>query len=604
MSSPDETTKPCALGWAGWCRRVQPWQLATALCAVVLVSGLGGYPLLDPDEGRYGEISREMLERHDFVSPMLNYVPYWEKPPLLYWLNAAALHLLGETPFAVRIGTALIAVLGLLVAWWLARVTFGSRAARWAPGILAGSWMYHVVARIPIIDMLFSVLLAASLTAWWSAENSAGGARRRRWVLAGVFLGLAVLAKGPVAMVLFAGTAGAYLILQRRWLDLVTGTLTPLTVSALVAAPWFVAMARANPTFLHEFFWVQHVERFLGTSGHVEHAKPFWYYFAMASPGFFPWSFLWPGMIAWLVTRWRGLPAGHRRVAHYLLAWALVTMLFFSASSCKLVQYVLPAWWPLAIAAAAWLAAKVDDRQMPPVIRRGLIAFGCFLVLLIVALIALAGRQQEIPQEALRHPLAITALVGTMCAALFLLVGLAGNADRRLALLIAAGILPLFGLIPMVGQFAMRRDMNGLIPPEIMALSDSTPWTIAQYGCYNQALNFYTHQRVILIDHVNELGLGLRQPDAWQWFLTGEETIRQLSARGPLALVVRTERAPDLARRYHLRAWGSNQDRAMLLNRAGLRYLDLSNRSRDRTEHGSRPFPAQTRRGKGSPWRK
>ncbi len=340
---PPDVTR-CEYGWVGWCAAIRPWHLSNAVAAVALLWGLSGYPLLDPDEGRYGEISREMLERGDLLSPTLNYVPYWEKPPLLYWLNAAALHYLGESPFAVRIGTAAVAVLGLLVAWWLARVTFGSRAARWAPAILASSWMYFAVARVPIIDMLVSVLMAASLTAWFSAEHRSGGGRVLRWVVSGLFLGLATLAKGPVALVLVTGIAGVYLLVQRRWRQLLPATLTPLAVGVIVAAPWFVAMAREHPGFLHYFFWVQHVQRFLGSDGRVEHAKPLYYYVGVAVGGFLPWSFLWPGMAGWLGCRWRGLPPDFRRVAHYLLAWTLVVLCFFSASTCKLAQYVLPAW--------------------------------------------------------------------------------------------------------------------------------------------------------------------------------------------------------------------------------------------------------------------
>lgn len=572
---PDRPPDPtrCRFGWVGWCTAIRPWHLTHVLATALLLWGQAGYPLLDPDEGRYGEIPREMLERGDLLSPTLNYVPYWEKPPLFYWLNAAALHFLGETAFAVRIGTAVVAVLGLTVAWWLARVTFGSRAARWAPAILASSWMYFAVARVPIIDMLVSVLMAASLTAWFSSEHSSGGGRVYRWVLSGVFLGLATLAKGPVAMVLVAGIIVAYLLLQRRWRHLVPGTATPLFVGAVVAAPWFVAMAREHPGFLHYFFWVQHVERFLGSNGTPEHVKPVYYFLVVAWAGFMPWSTLWPGMLVWLGTRWRGLSPEFRRVAHYLLAWVLVVLVFFSASTCKLAQYVLPAWWALAVPVGAWLASRVGPAQMPPAIRRALGAVGVLLLVLVVSAIAVAGRQHHVALEDISRPLAVLSLATTVAAGLFLLVGLPGDPDRRLALLMVAGLLSIFSMVPAYRVIASQRDLSGLIPSGLMHLPRETPWIIAQYRCYNQSLSFLTHRRVVLVDAVSELTLGLEQPDAAEWFLNGEESIGILSARGPLALVVHSEAADGLSEAYGLTVLHSNADRALLLNRAGVGLL-------------------------------
>lgn len=579
----------CKYGWFGFCAAVRPWHVANALAAAALLWGLSGYPLLDPDEGRYGEIPREMLERGDLLSPTLNYVPYWEKPPLLYWLNAAALHYLGESPFAVRIGTAVVAVLGLLVAWWLARVTFGSRAARWAPAILASSWMYFAVARVPIIDMLVSVLMAASLTAWFSSEHSSGGGRLLRWVVSGLFLGLATLAKGPVALVLVTGIVGVYLLAQRRWRQLLPATLTPLAVGVLVAAPWFVAMAREHPDFLHYFLWVQHVQRFLGSDGRIEHARPVYFYLGVLVAGFLPWSFLWPGMTAWLGSRWRGMPPDFRRVAHYLLSWTLVVLCFFSASTCKLAQYVLPAWWPLAVTASAWLASRVGTGLMPTGLGRALGASGVFLLLLVVGVIVFAGRQQELPPDEVRWPLAVLTLGLTMAAAIFLLVVLPGDPDRRLGLLAAAGIIAIASLVPAFRQIALRRDLSGLIPQGLVHLPPDTPWTIAQYRCYNQNLNFITHRRIVLVDQVNELSLGLRQPDAAQWFLQGEESIARLAASGPLALVVRAEIADELADRYKLTVLARNADRSLLVNQSGLVLLQRGPSAGLGTEGASKP---------------
>lgn len=578
MSSSAPTTN-CPFRWKTLCAAVQPWHLVNVLAVAALMYGLGHTPLLDPDEGRYAEIPREMLERGDLVAPTLNYVPYWEKPPLFYWLNAASLRALGESAEAARLATSVLAVLGLLVCWWLARVTFGSRAARWAPALLAGSWMYFVLARVPIIDMTFSVLMAAALTAWWSGDQSAGRGRTVRWAIAGLFLGLSVLAKGPVALVLIPAIIVVYLVLQRRWRDLLPGVVVPAAVAVAVCAPWFVAMSQRHPDFAHYFFVVQHIQRFLGQGTMAgEHDRSPYFFLAILGPGALPWSVLWPGMLVWLFGRWRGLTPEFRRVGYFLLSWAVLTLLFFSASSCKLIPYILPMWWPLAVATTAWLVKRTSAGGMAPFVRSAFYVFGIFMILFVIGTTLAASRQDIVPPAELRQEVAIFQLLTAMSGALFLLVGLPGHVDRRLGLLMMAGLLPLCSLLPAFSKFGAHFDLNGVLPPILEKLPANTTWTIAQYNNFNQSLPFRTHRRVVLIKDFDELKQGPLQPDAKEWFRPDLSSIPELSRRGPLALITNAkEDDPDaIARQFGLRVFRRNQDRALLLNPAGWRLVQCS----------------------------
>lgn len=540
------------------------WVAALAACLWLLFAGLGAYPLLDPDEGRYAEVPREMIESGDWVTPRLNYVPYFEKPPLTYWIVGASMQLLGQTELAARLAPAAFGFLGMLVACWLGAVTLGPASSRWAPAVLVTSPMYFAVARIPATDIFLSVLFAGALTAYWSGEN------RKAWdwparILAGVLLGLAILAKGPVALVLFAAIVGAYLLWTRRLGQGLKSLLCALGVALIVAAPWFLVVAARNPQFNHYFFVVQHLQRFTGNDFN-EHRKPILYFPVVLVLGCLWWSGLWPSALRGASARWRSLDDQRRRAVAFLVCWCVVVVFFFSLSSCKLAPYILPCWWPLAVGTAA-LAHRLLDRsdlgRVPLWVIRGT---GTALLLSVPALCWYSGQQDEIALDVIRGPAVLLCLAWMAAGICFLVAPAIAGAERRMGLLVAAGVLVLAGLLPVFVAAAAKRDVHALLPSQLKPADKSEGWVIAQYRCYNQSLNFYTRSRVIVIDNVGEIRLGLNEPDADQWFLRGEHQIDRLSARGPLALVVSDRDAKRVADAHDLSIWALGRDRGLLIN--------------------------------------
>lgn len=567
---------------------IAPWHIASLFCALVLLANLNAYGLMDPDEGRYAEIPREMIESGNYVLPQLNYVPYLEKPPLMYWVSVASFKLFGMHEWALRLVPAVFALLGMLVAWWLTLLCFGKQSARGAPGILASTVVFFVVARIPIIDMMFSVLFAAALTAWLAGDRAAAGKRYGWWAFCGVLLGAAVLAKGPVASVLFAGIIFVYLLWTRRAALIVPGLGLPLVLSTAMFIPWCVAAQHADPHFNHYFFVVQHLERFLGR-GTPEHVRPFYFYVVLLAPGFGLWALYWPGMVRAAKHAWPTLPPRMRQDSLFLVIWFAVVLLFFSASTCKLVQYVLPIWWPMAAVTAAWLRREFCLQQP-----RRRVYVPTMISALLVGIFALgaivySGHQHKFPPLLLKGPLLIFAGASVLAFALLLFASFLRNRHWTVAQLAIGTILPLAALLPAVNVITQTKDMNGLIPQQMMSLPKNTPWTIAQWRVYNQSISFYTHQRIVLINSVNELRLGLNEPDAAKWFRKGEDTIAELSGRGPLALVVDADDGERVAHQYGLHVYNSNHDRAMLLNAAGERLLD---REPSGISKGAPPRPA------------
>lgn len=556
--------------------RVRPHFVVYVAIALLAFSGLT-YELADPDEGRYAEIPREMIERGDFVTPTLNYAPYFEKPPLLYWLTAASLMAFGEHEWAVRLVPTLFAFLGLLIVYRLALQSVGQEAARWAPAVLFTSLLYFVMARLLLTDMIFSVFLAGALLAWWQWDRSAGAARTRP-LLAGLFLGLAILSKGPVAVVLFGGSLALYVLLARRpfWQSL--GSFFVATAAGcLVALPWFLAVQAANPYFNHYFFVIQHFNRFSGNNFN-EHQKPVWFFLPIAIMGMGLWATLWPWALARVPASWRQSTPEQRQPWLFLAAWSFFPLFFFSLSSCKLIPYILPSMWPLA-ALSAYGAQRLLSREK---MARGIHATtGAVGVLLLAVLVW--GIRKLLEQDPSLSSTPVTSSSYVILTVMWLLAAAAIVAAPRLrspewrwSAFSLSVVIALGGLIPVYGDLKTGMHLAGIIPETLRAEGPGAACTLAQYRGYSQSLGFYTHKRVVLIDYVGEVNLGLREPEAAIWYRKGEASIDELAQRGPLALVVRTKRDDKLAAAHHLTLYRQNADWALLLNPSASKLLNVA----------------------------
>ncbi len=551
-------------------RRIHPWHIANLFVLVLLFTGLGAPPLLDQDGSRYPEVAREMLERGDWITPTQNYIPFFHKPPLIYWLLMLSLRTFGESEFAARLVPTVCAVAGLGVVWWLAALTVGKRAARWAPPIMATMVTYFVHARLASTDMALSVTLAAAFTAWWSAEKSARG-KTARYVLAGVMLGLAVLAKGPVALVLFVGGVGVYLIWSGQIRRSVAALWLPTLVGIVVAAPWFIAVQMANPEFAHYFFVFQNAQRFMGQ---VDHPHSWYYLVPMVFGGALIWAVLWPfGLVGWRQL-WRGLSPDQRRAAQFLIAWAGFVLVFFSSSKCKLIPYILPMSWPLAVGSA--MAARRALSAVKPTVwlRLTLLIPVAATIGGLGVLLWQAGHQTELPPDEWRHATILYVAVMLPSALAFCVALSWRSVERRLlSVVLGAGIF-FIALLPLFHAGISHRKLGDVLPDELVAAARQGEVTLAEYRCYNASLCFYTHQRVVLIDFVaKEMVLGPEQPDGAYWFRQGEDTIDQLSAQGPLALYVRLHEREGIGADHGLTLITTNHERRLLVNDAGLEVL-------------------------------
>ena len=352
---------------------------------------LGSPPLSNPDEGRYAEIPREMVASGDYVTPRLNGVAYFEKPPLVYWTTAACLKLFGPSEWSMRATPALFALAGVLLTYAAARRLHGREAGLLAAAVLGTSLLYFAIARIMLLDMAVSVLMSATLFCFILGVREAPGARRR-WLFYGLYASaaLATLTKGLIGFLVTGAVMFLWLLVFNQWkrlrpLHLPSGILLFLAV----AAPWHILAAQHNATWAHRYFVFEHWERFTTPAASRPGA---WHYFVwIVLGGLIPWTgFLWPAVRDAVRGGWA--KKNENADAWFFIVWIAFIFLFFSKSHSKLAPYIVPIFPALAVMIGGWLATALRAADGAKRLRVGLGGFSFFCGLLALALCAVVSR--------------------------------------------------------------------------------------------------------------------------------------------------------------------------------------------------------------------
>jgi dolichol-phosphate mannosyltransferase len=303
-------------------------------------------PLLDPDEGRQVEIPREMLAHKDMLLPRVDGGPYYEKPPLQYWLTAGAYRVFGVSSRSARLVPASAAWLAVLLTYLWGRRALGNRGAFLGALGLCLTPGFVVLGRTVVLD---SLLATCVLAAWFAAEAAVRRSpwRWRWWLVSALCCGLGILAKGPVALVLLVPPVGVYQYLTptaarpcwRHWAVYVS-------VALGLAAPWYVSMAWREPDYVGQFLWRANVLRYVAA---FDHEEPWWFYAPILFALTFPWSLLWPALGYFLASRDNRLAVLRNPALGFCacaMGWCL---LFYSLSGCKSPPYLAPCLPTLAL---------------------------------------------------------------------------------------------------------------------------------------------------------------------------------------------------------------------------------------------------------------
>jgi len=525
------------------------------LCILTVVFGsaffllLGRVGLIEPDEGRYAEIPREMLERNDFITPTLNYVAYFEKPPLHYWLTALSFKLFGLNEFAARFVGALTGLLTVLLVYYTARTLWGRREAILSALALGTSTGFIVQSRINLTDMTLTFFLSAALCCFLLAAEKKQY-KGYYYHLFYLFCGLAILAKGLIGIVFPIGIVFCYMLFTRRWqllreMCLPSGTLLLL----LVTVPWFLLVSQHNQGFAGFFFIHEHFERFL-TTAHGRY-QPFWFFIPILLLTMLPWSFYVPRALVYgLRTRFQ--QDGDPRF--FLIVWILFIFIFFSASHSKLIPYILPVFPPLAILVGK-LFSDLVDREQNKLFGLENAILGTLLALLAVLAITyphvrtlapvLAGSGLVRSGSSLltKQPI-LSPAGGVVVACLSLSMGaviwLAGR--KKDMLILFAGLCLTSYFLETIGLQVFMKGIEAKKASKELALlareAVSGDGRLVSFG-YEQSLPFYTGKRVVVVGGRGELEFGSKQGDQSAWFIEEPDFMRLWQGDQPIVVLLK-----------------------------------------------------------------
>lgn len=476
---------------------------------------LGAYHLMDPDEGRYNQIPREMILSGDFITPHLNGVEYFEKPIFQYWFTAIMMKIFGFGEFTGRILPALSGIGCVALAGFLGTMMYSKKVGLLASAILATSCLNLVVSSINILDMALTLFMTSCMVFFYAFERT----EKKKWLIAFyIAMGFGVLTKGLVAIILPFGILFWYVIFTKRpRLFLKLFYLPGILAFLIVTVPWFYLVCQANHDFFYFFFIREHFLRF--TTKMHDRFQPWWFFMPFVIIGMLPWT----GFLVSLFNK-RGVirqttSERNRFDIIYLLLWFFIIFIFYSISDSKLVPYIMPCWMPLAIL----IAASIKRFEVANSWLSHSFFINSFLSLAFVfALVGyvLSSNYLTIDEFIAEGGLLTASLfIGTIAS---IFVWLKTKRFRcTVSVLCIMGFFFGLGLHDVQEQvhnnqsaYYVSQKINELQPQDAL---------IVNYGDFYHGVPYYTNQRVALADFKGELEFGSTHPSGAGWFFNGNE---------------------------------------------------------------------------------
>jgi 4-amino-4-deoxy-L-arabinose transferase-like glycosyltransferase len=527
-----DSEKTCSKNW------IKDLCLLTLFIAILFGTMLGSRGFSVPDEGRYSEIPREMVERADYVTPYLNGIKYFEKPPLLYWLQAGSIKSFGLSEWSLRFPTALLALLGCLMTYAGARLLYNRQTGLLSAAILATNVLYFSMAHAITLDMTLSVILTGCLLAFIVGVEYPPG-KQRRWFLWAMyaFSALAVLTKGLVGIVFPGMIIAIWIIACNQW-RILKDLYIPsgIFIFLLITVPWHLLVQSANPEFFHFYFIEQHFERYFTMS--AGRYKPNWFFIPIALLGFFPWVlFFIQAVYRELPRSWPALQT--HKTGLFFILWVFLIFIFFSLSKSKLIPYILPIFPALAIITGRYLSNRIDV-PITKGIRVGFRLLPICAILLAIALIYLPYTG-GIPNLTLTHTVlrivAATLLISTLITYIVYRRQSLRTSLIVLMMTFCTFLVSMVMAVPYVDTRSVK-PLAAVLKP-LLKTGDE----VAVYELYYQDLPFYLRQKVTIVEWHNELDFGLRhQPEANEWMISYDTFWKRWDSPRRIFLVISQKR--------------------------------------------------------------
>ena len=517
--------------------------LAVILGLCVYFCGLGDYGLLDPDEGRYSEIPREMLESGDFITPRLNYVKYFEKPVLYYWLTAGVFKMFGQNEFTSRLTPVLSGLLTCLITGILAFKITRSKKSAWLAGLMLGSsFLWFACSRLNIIDITFSLFFTLSLFSfrYWLEDLN-----KKFWLnIFYIFMALAVLSKGLAGVVLPGGIAVIYAILSGQAKGILTKIFSPVAIIIffVINAVWFAPVMIKNPDFFNFFFIHEHFLRYTTTIH--KHEEAVYFFIPVMLGAVVPFT----GLVFDALRAVAGkcdFISKHDGI--FLGTWLLLPVIFFSFSGSKLVTYILPSVPPLIILSAGILANINQKIFKHVMILNTLLILPLALTGLILPLIS--------NDESIKAMAAPIFAFGLSLLVFYIVSFKLLKANLHVAFLLCLiAFIGLYVASPVFksrAAFLSQKDTAEIIQREINLTSNSEDVKIIAFQKLLQGMNFYLARRTITADILDELEFGATVENEREqnngWFINTQELQKLWSSQNRVVAVARANNSERIS---------------------------------------------------------
>jgi 4-amino-4-deoxy-L-arabinose transferase-like glycosyltransferase len=538
---------------------------ALVVAALALFWQLGGYPLVQPDEGRNAEVAREMASSGAWLVPTLNDVPYLDKPAFYFKVVALSLGSFGESEWAARLPSALFGLCTLGLVYGLCRRQYTAERAAMAAMMVSTSPLFIMYSRLVIFDAALTFFISAAVLAGYCAETQPR-LGHAPWHAAGAATaGIATLVKGPVGFVVPALILTAFFVSEGRR-DALARLFAPrnLLVCGLVVLPWFLGVSYLHPDF--PFYGVVHESILRFTTDEFHRDQPLYFYPAVLLGGFFPWSVF---LLEPLRNAWRG----YRRLEsaeRLCLIWIAVVLVFFSFSHSKRPGYLLIVAVPVALLASRWFEAALHQGSPSPAAKtlaRASLALG-ILSLALAAALALVAWVSTLRQSAAQLDTMVVEeltqravlLVGSFVLASALAIGAWRIRSARVAFA-AFTFLPLAVVLVGFGPWARvaeRRSARSLATA-VNSLAQGAE--IVCVRCFPISLPFYLRRTITVVTETggelssNYVKFALERGDHWPRSLVrGSELEGRVAQRDrPVFLLADESGQPELealARKY------------------------------------------------------